>query len=106
MRPDNPRGLGAIYRAWNPRNRRFKSCQPHHNNSVIQSTRKSGLEGNGFDGASSALRPAGSEGERKTGSLTVEDFRVLGCLERNGNLREWRTVGLGCQSVVGVYYRD
>jgi hypothetical protein len=30
MRPDRPRGLGAKYRARNPRNRRFKSCQPHH----------------------------------------------------------------------------
>ncbi len=35
----------------------------------------------------------------------MEDLRVLSCLERNGNLREWRTVGLGCQSIVGVYYR-
>ncbi len=67
MRPDNPRGLGAIYRAGNPRNRRFKSCQPHHNNSVIQSTRKSGLEGNGFDGASSTCVLQDLKGKEKRG---------------------------------------
>ncbi len=65
MRPDNPRGLGAIFRARNPRNRRFKSCQPHHNYSVIQSTRKSELEGNGFDGTSSTCVQQDLKGKEK-----------------------------------------